>query len=149
MARRNGGFGLKTTAAGATVSRSVCDIRYTTRPRIALSSNPLPRLGHRRKWRPPFVQRRRNHDHTAGENRQPACNADGGWKHVVKVAASRFPAQHEIQHLQNELNAFNDRIIELENEGHRGHAMEVLKAKAIDFARQIDELRCLLVGPPS
>jgi hypothetical protein len=44
---------------------------------------------------------------------------------------------------------FNDRIIELENEGHRGHAMEVLKAKAIDFARQIDELRCLLVGPPS
>jgi hypothetical protein len=25
--------------------------------------------------------------------------------------------------------------------------MEVLKAKAIDFARQIDELRCLLVEP--
>jgi hypothetical protein len=25
--------------------------------------------------------------------------------------------------------------------------MEVLKAKALDFARQIDELRCLLVGP--
>jgi hypothetical protein len=35
----------------------------------------------------------------------------------------------------------------LENESHRGHAMEVLKAKAIDFARQIDELRCLLLGP--
>ena len=34
---------------------------------------------------------------------------------------------------------------DLENEGHQGHAMEVLKAKAIDFARQIDELRCLLV----
>ena len=49
--------------------------------------------------------------------------------------------------LQNELNAFNDRIIELENDGYRGHAMEVLKAKAIDFARQIDELRCLLVVP--
>ena len=61
--------------------------------------------------------------------------------------ASRFPVQHEIQHLLNDLNAFNDRIIELETEGHRGHAMEVLKAKAIDFARQIDELRCLLVKP--
>ncbi len=29
----------------------------------------------------------------------------------------------------------------------RFHAMEVLKANAIDFARQIDELRCLLVEP--
>lgn len=77
-----------------------------------------------------------------------AMRAEVG-KHVDKVAASLFPVQHEIQHLQNELNAFNDRIIELESEGHRGHAMEVLKAKALDFARQIDELRCLLVGPPS
>ena len=57
----------------------------------------------------------------------------------------RFPVQHEIQQLQKELNDFNERIIELENEGHRGHAMEVLKANAIDFARRIDELRCLLV----
>jgi hypothetical protein len=48
--------------------------------------------------------------------------------------------------LQEELNAFNERIAELENEGHRGHAVEVLKANAIDFARQIDELRCLLVA---
>jgi septal ring factor EnvC (AmiA/AmiB activator) len=68
-------------------------------------------------------------------------------KQVNRIPASRFPVQREIQHLQNELNAFNDRIVELENEGHRGHAMEVLKAKAIDFARQIDELRCLLIGP--
>ena len=75
-----------------------------------------------------------------------AMRAEAG-KQVDRIPASRFPVQHEIQHLQNELNAFNDRIIELENEGHRGHAMEVLKAKAIDFARQIDELRCLLVGP--
>jgi hypothetical protein len=67
-------------------------------------------------------------------------------KQVDKIPASHFPVQHEIQHLQNELNEFNDRIIDLENEGHRGHAIEVLKAKAIDFARQIDELRCLLVG---
>jgi hypothetical protein len=47
--------------------------------------------------------------------------------------------------LEDELNAFNERIAELEDEGHRGHAMEVLKANAIDFARRIDELRCVLV----
>jgi hypothetical protein len=64
-------------------------------------------------------------------------------KQVDRIPASRFPVQHEIQHLLNDLTAFN----ELETEGHRGHAMEVLKAKAIDFARQIDELRCLLVKP--
>jgi hypothetical protein len=66
---------------------------------------------------------------------------------VDKFPARRFPIQHEIQNLENELNAFNERIVELEIEGHRGHAMEVLKANAIDFARQIDELRCLLVEP--
>ena len=54
--------------------------------------------------------------------------------------------QHEIRQLEDELNSFNERIAELEDEGHRGHAMEVLKANAIDFARQIDELRCLLVA---
>jgi hypothetical protein len=64
---------------------------------------------------------------------------------VDKYPARLFPVQHEIQKLENELNAFNERIVELENEGHRGHAMEVLKANAIDFARQIDELRCLSV----
>jgi hypothetical protein len=62
-----------------------------------------------------------------------------------KYPARRFPVQHGIQKLQEELDAFNERIAELENEDHRGHAMQVLKAKAIDFARQIDELRCLLV----
>ncbi|WP_146688506.1 hypothetical protein [Bradyrhizobium canariense] len=55
--------------------------------------------------------------------------------------------QHEIRNLEKELHAFNDRIVELQKEGHRGHAMEVLKANAIDLARQIDELRCLLVEP--
>jgi hypothetical protein len=50
--------------------------------------------------------------------------------------------------LEDELNAFNDRIAELEDEGHLGHAMEVLKANALDFARQIDELRSLLVAAP-
>jgi uncharacterized coiled-coil DUF342 family protein len=67
---------------------------------------------------------------------------------IHKYPAARFPVQHEIQQLQKELSDFNERIIELESEGHRGHAMEVLKAKAIDFASQIDELRCLLVRSP-
>jgi hypothetical protein len=49
--------------------------------------------------------------------------------------------------LEEELNAFNERIAELEDEGHRGHAMKVLKANAIDLARRIDELRSLLVEP--
>jgi hypothetical protein len=65
---------------------------------------------------------------------------------VDQYPARRFPIQHEIQKLQKDLHAFNERIAELENEGHRGHAMEVLKANAMDFARQIDELRCLLVA---
>ena len=66
---------------------------------------------------------------------------------VDKFSARQFPIQHEIQKLEEELNAFNDRIAELEDEGHRGHAMEVLKVNAIDFARRIDELRSLLVEP--
>jgi hypothetical protein len=73
----------------------------------------------------------------------PAARAER--RHAVdEYPARRFPIQHEIQKLQEELKAFNGRIVELENVGHRGHAMEVLKANAIDFARQIDELRCLL-----
>jgi predicted nucleic acid-binding Zn-ribbon protein len=59
--------------------------------------------------------------------------------------ARLFPVQHEIQQLEDDLHAFNERIVELENEGHRGQAMEVLKANAIDLARKIDELRSLLV----
>jgi len=51
----------------------------------------------------------------------------------------------KIQRLQKELNDFNERIAELESAGHRGRAIEVLKANAIDFARQIDELRYFLV----
>ena len=64
---------------------------------------------------------------------------------VEKYPARQFPIQHEIQKLEDELYAFNERIVELEDEGHRGHAMEVLKAHAIDFARRIDELRCVLI----
>jgi hypothetical protein len=62
-----------------------------------------------------------------------------------KRPARRFPVQREIQNLENELDAFNARILELEVEGHRGYAVEVLKANAMDFARQIDELRSLLI----
>jgi hypothetical protein len=64
---------------------------------------------------------------------------------VDNGTARLFPIQHEIQKLEDELSAFNERIAELKGEGHSGHAMEVLKAKAIDFGRRIDELRCLLV----
>jgi hypothetical protein len=64
---------------------------------------------------------------------------------IEKYPGRRFPIQNEIRELEHELNAFNERIAELEDEGHRGHAVEVMKAHAIDFARQIDELRCLLV----
>ena len=64
-----------------------------------------------------------------------------------RFPARRFPTQHEIQKLEDELNAFNERIAELEDEGHQGHAMEVLQANALDFARRIDELRSLLVEP--
>jgi len=65
-----------------------------------------------------------------------------------KLPPRRFPVQREIQKLLDDLNAFNERIAELENEGHRGHAMEVLKANAMDFARRIDELRSILVVVP-
>ena len=64
---------------------------------------------------------------------------------VKKMPARQFPVQREIQKLEDKLNAFNERIAELEGERHRGHAMEVLKVNAMDFARQIDELRSLLI----
>jgi hypothetical protein len=64
-----------------------------------------------------------------------------------KFPARLFPIQSEIQHLESDLDAFNERIVELEHEGHLGHAMDVLKANAIDLARKIDELRGLLVEP--
>ena len=58
-----------------------------------------------------------------------------------------FSIQHRIQILQKELSDFNARIAEMESAGHRGRAIEGLKAHAINFARQIDELRCFLVQP--
>ena len=62
-----------------------------------------------------------------------------------KNSVPHFSIQHRIQILQKELSEFNERIAELESAGHRGRAIEGLKANAIDFARQIDELRCVLV----
>ena len=56
---------------------------------------------------------------------------------VDKYPARRFPIEHEIGKLVDELNAFNGRIAELEDEGHRGHAMEVLMVNAIDLAQGI------------
>jgi hypothetical protein len=45
----------------------------------------------------------------------------------VPSAGRRFPIQNEIRKLEDELNAFNDRIAELEDEGHRGFsAKEIL-----------------------
>jgi hypothetical protein len=55
---------------------------------------------------------------------------------VNKFPARRFPIQHEIKNLEDALNAFNERIAELESEGHRGHAMEVLKANALGRKRR-------------
>jgi hypothetical protein len=84
------------------------------------------------------TQRRRTGSRLAGSTNRPA---------VKKMPARQFPVQRGIQKLEDELNAFNERIAELETEGHRGHAMEVLKANAMDLASRIDELRCLLVVP--
>lgn len=64
---------------------------------------------------------------------------------VSKYPARKFPVQHEIQKLEAELAAFNERIEELENAGHRSRAMDVLKENAMDFARRIDELRGVLI----
>ena len=66
---------------------------------------------------------------------------------AAKFPARLFPVQHEIQNLENDLHAFNERIVELESDGHRGHAMDVLKANALDLASRIDELRSLLAQP--
>jgi hypothetical protein len=66
-----------------------------------------------------------------------------------KLPSREFPIQRSIQKLSDDLDALNERIAELEQERHRGHAMDVLKVNALDFARQIDELRSLLVVVPT
>ena len=64
-----------------------------------------------------------------------------------QAQAWRSPVQHELDGLLGELAAFNERIAELVRDGHRSHAMNVLKAQALSLASQIDELRCLLAAP--
>jgi hypothetical protein len=64
-----------------------------------------------------------------------------------KLPARTLPIQRAIQLLSDGLDALNERIAELEDEGHQGHAMDVLKANALDFARRIDELRSLVLVP--
>ncbi len=66
-----------------------------------------------------------------------------------KLPAKSFPIQRSIQELSDGLDALNERIAELQNEGHLGHAMDVLKANALDFACRIDELRSILVVVPT
>jgi uncharacterized coiled-coil DUF342 family protein len=83
---------------------------------------------------------------TTQRNRPGRLTAAPKHEQPRKVPAQLFPVQSEIQNLENDLDAFNERIVELENEGHRGHAMDVLKANAIDLARKIDELRSLLAA---
>jgi hypothetical protein len=70
-------------------------------------------------------------------------------KSSEKRPGRKFPVQRAITKLSDDLDALNERISELEDAGHRGHAMDVLKANALDFARRIDELRSLLVAVPS
>ena len=82
-------------------------------------------------------QLRNNPEPTSAEERQKID------EHLA--ATPRFLVQQEIHKLQKNLNEFNERIAELEKAGHPDRAMEELKANAIDFARQIDELRYLLV----
>jgi hypothetical protein len=78
---------------------------------------------------------------------QPHGDLDASRQEADKNSAPLFSVQHRIQILQQELRDFNERIAELESGGHRGRTIEVLKANAMEFARQIDELRCFLVQP--
>lgn len=118
---------------------------------VLISNERAGHLSHRPDVEPLRAKRDRTATHsrfggamTTQRKSLPSTRAE---KHQAadRYSPRRFPIQHEIQELPNELNAFNERIAELEDEGRRGHAMEVLKANALDFARQIDELRCLLV----
>jgi hypothetical protein len=72
------------------------------------------------------------------KQRTPAPDPNPAW---------RSPVQQELDGLFGELAAFNERIAELVKQGHRSHAMSVLKAQALSLASQIDELRGLLAAP--
>jgi hypothetical protein len=86
------------------------------------------------------TQRQRTGNRLATRTEQPP---------TAKLPARSFPIQRSIQQMSDDLDALNERITELEQEGHRGHAVDVLKANAMDFARRIDELRSLLIVVPT
>jgi hypothetical protein len=52
---------------------------------------------------------------------------------VDQYPAGRFPIQHEIRKLENELTAFNERIEELQNQGRRSHYDGSIEGKWIRF----------------
>jgi hypothetical protein len=64
---------------------------------------------------------------------------------VEKPPTRNFPIQQTIYKLEKGLDAFNERIAELEGQRHNSRAMHVLKENALNLARQIDELRSVLV----
>src|SRR5258706_1843102 len=61
---------------------------------------------------------RRGYDHTATKRlaRLPKNNSYKEGTKADKYPARRFPIQHEIRQLEDELNSFNERIAELEDE---------------------------------
>jgi hypothetical protein len=69
-----------------------------------------------------------------------------GRERFQTLSARGYSIQREIHKLQEVLDALNERIAELKGEGHSGRAMKVLRTNALDFARQIDELRGLLAS---
>jgi hypothetical protein len=85
------------------------------------------------------TQRQRTGNRLAPQEQSPTAG---------NLPARKFPVQREIRKLEEELHAFNERIAELEDEGHHGRAMNVLRANALDFARRIDELRGMLAELP-
>jgi hypothetical protein len=49
---------------------------------------------------------------------------------IDKPHASRFPVQYGIEELQKELLAYNERIVELENEGQRPYPSRDRRSRA-------------------
>src|SRR6188768_2613900 len=98
----------------------------------------MPQRGGHHAGRGSLSSRRIRAVESAGGGRVRECS-------VVKKQP-RLPADEKIDDLLRSLTAFNERIVELEKEGHKGHAMKVLKTMALDLARQVDELRGLFAS---
>jgi hypothetical protein len=76
---------------------------------------------------------------TTGPKNQPT---------IEKYPGRRFPIQNEIRELEDELNAFNDRIEELEDEGHRGSCDGSVEGERTRFCTS-DRRTSLLASCPS